>query len=35
VQAVVTEHATEEGIPRHQVEVDVKKPARHPEPGGT
>ncbi|MER7898892.1 hypothetical protein ABTX62_22965 [Streptomyces sp. NPDC096046] len=31
VQAAVTEHAKEQGIPRHQVEADVKKSARHPE----
>ncbi|GAA2768596.1 hypothetical protein GCM10010103_76390 [Streptomyces paradoxus] len=31
VQAAVTEHAKEQGTPRHQVEADVKKARRHPE----
>ncbi|MFF0009831.1 hypothetical protein ACFYQT_41345 [Streptomyces tibetensis] len=31
VQAAVTEHAKGQGTPRHQVETDVKKAARHPE----
>ncbi|MFE9115861.1 hypothetical protein ACFYN9_40565 [Streptomyces collinus] len=31
VQAAVTEHAKEQGTPRHQVEANVKKAARHPE----
>ncbi|MFI9339991.1 hypothetical protein ACIG0D_01745 [Streptomyces sp. NPDC052773] len=34
VQAAVTEHAQEQGAARHQVEADVKKAARHPEPDG-
>ncbi|WP_245936515.1 hypothetical protein [Streptomyces cahuitamycinicus] len=31
VQVAVTDHAKEQGTPRHQVEVDVKKAARHPD----
>ncbi|MGA5895130.1 hypothetical protein [Streptomyces venetus] len=31
VQAAVTDHAKERGTPRHQVEADVKKAARHPD----
>ncbi|MFJ4568984.1 hypothetical protein ACIP4U_36100 [Streptomyces caelestis] len=31
LQAAVTDHAKEQGTPRHQVEADVKKAARHPE----
>jgi hypothetical protein len=31
VQAAVTEHAKEQGTPRHQVEANVKTAARHPE----
>ncbi|MFF5980875.1 hypothetical protein ACFY78_18720 [Streptomyces olindensis] len=32
VQRAVTEHATEQGTARHQVEADVKKAARPPQP---
>jgi hypothetical protein len=32
VQAAVTEHAGEQGLGRYEVEMDVKKQARHPEP---
>ncbi|CAM5590548.1 hypothetical protein SPURM210S_07148 [Streptomyces purpurascens] len=32
VQAAVTEHATEQGTARNQVEADVKKAVRHPDP---
>ncbi|MDT0387845.1 hypothetical protein [Streptomyces dubilierae] len=32
VQQAVTEHAKEQGTGRHQIEVDVKAKARHPEP---
>ncbi|MGA5363982.1 hypothetical protein [Streptomyces purpurascens] len=31
VQVAVTEHAKEQGTPRHQVEADVKKAVRHPD----
>ncbi|MFE8965083.1 hypothetical protein [Streptomyces iakyrus] len=31
VQEAVTEYAKEQGTPRHQVESDVKRSARHPE----
>ncbi|WP_336621292.1 hypothetical protein [Streptomyces sp. DH10] len=31
VQAAITDHAKEQGTPRHQVEADVKKAARHPD----
>jgi hypothetical protein len=31
VQVAVTDHAKEQGTPRHQVEADVKKAARHPD----
>ncbi|MGA5208020.1 hypothetical protein [Streptomyces variegatus] len=31
VQAAVTDHAKEQGVPRHQVEADVKRAARHPD----
>lgn len=33
VQAAVTEHATEQGTARFQVEADVKKAVRHAEAG--
>jgi hypothetical protein len=32
VQAAVTKHAKEQGVARVQVEADVKKAARHPQP---
>ncbi|MFF5842144.1 hypothetical protein ACFY74_11825 [Streptomyces massasporeus] len=32
VQTAVSEHATEQGAGRNQVEADVKKAARHPAP---
>ncbi|NUS78491.1 MAG: hypothetical protein HOV70_20145 [Streptomyces sp.] len=32
VQAAITEHAKGEGLSRYNVEADVKKRARHPEP---
>jgi uncharacterized protein HemY len=35
VQAAVTSHAAEQGAARNQVEADVKKAARHPEPEPT
>jgi len=31
VQAAVTEHASEQGLGRYDVEMDVKKKARHAE----
>lgn len=31
VQAAITDHAKEQGTPRHQAEADVKKAARHPD----
>jgi hypothetical protein len=33
VQAAVTEHAKEQGMPRVEVEADVKKAVRHAEAG--
>ncbi|AWT42532.1 MULTISPECIES: hypothetical protein [Streptomyces] len=34
VQAAITEHAGEQGLGRYDVEMDVKKKARHPEGDG-
>ncbi|MER7404739.1 hypothetical protein ABT373_20135 [Streptomyces sp. NPDC000070] len=31
VQAAIADHAREQGTPRHHVEADVKKAARHPD----
>ncbi|NED75433.1 hypothetical protein G3I51_24525 [Streptomyces sp. SID9944] len=34
VQAAVTQFAAEQGLDRHQVEMELKRAIRHPEAGG-